>query len=68
MWKNETNNLQIVFTNSVDAEVGDFVKIKGDSVRIYYSKVMRVVSTDLCIALLDKVITENGHYILGTDY
>ena len=58
--KHETNNLQLTFTVPIECEVGDFVKIQGDSGTEYYAKVMRVVSTDPGSIILDKVITENG--------
>ncbi len=58
--KSPLNNLQIETTNPLDIEVGDYVKIKGQSDTIYYAKVVKVGSSDPTELVLDKVITETG--------
>ena len=58
--KDPQNNLEIVFTNTVDAEEGDIVKIKGDSDEIYYSKVVGKTNGNESSLVLDKMIAEGS--------
>ena len=58
--KNPLNNLEIDTSNPLDVEVGDFLRIKGQSDTIYHARVVEIKSNDPSELILNKVITETG--------